>query len=348
MRSLIVVWLVLVFCLSSIAYANTDAIVLTQVSGTVSFRDRDNVPYKPAKAGNILQSGWWIKTDKDGLAHLQLPDGSKITVSNNTEIQVSELVLTKTKREGTINITQGKIKVNVSKVPDIKTAYTVKSPTAVAGVRGTEFMMMTHGHANVFFGNEGSVDISGHSQNSKNLTADTFVQNTRGIAPADPIEVKPDTPLAEARENFKAITSAVPPKDWEISNNLPHMIARFNINYARYLAELGRYDEALYVLQIAIDLSDKPEIKADARLQRGTVYSMFMKNKESALAEYLLVVEKYTDLAQRENALYNVAMLLSELGFNKQAKARLLQYKQEYPEGKHISTVNTMLRIVDR
>ncbi|MCX7966708.1 MAG: FecR domain-containing protein [Syntrophorhabdaceae bacterium] len=317
---------------------------IDNLSGSVFIRDKNNIPYRAAKKGDIFDKGYWIKTGGDGWVALTLADESKITLANNTELEITEFVIGKNRKNAVFSVTQGKLRASVTKLAGERVDYKVKSPTAVAGIKGTEFMMMTHGQANVFFGNEGKVDISGTQDRPKLLKADTMVQNTRGYVPIDPVEVKPDTPLHTAKENFKEITAATPPKDWEISNNLPHIIARWNINYGHYLADAGKYDEALHVFQIALDLTDKPDIRSDARLERGAVYSSFLNNPEAALSEYLLILEEYPNIVQREIALYNVGRTLYELGFKEQAKQRLLQYKTEYPTGRYSSNVETYLR----
>lgn len=321
---------------------------IDDLNGSVFLRDKNNVPYRNAKKADLLDKGYWIKTGKDGWAILALNDGSKITLANNTEMEITEYIIGKNKKQGVFTIAQGKLRASVTRFTNETVDYKVKSSTAVAGIKGTEFMMMTHGQANVFFGNEGKVGISGTQQKSKQLSANTMVQNTRGYVPIDPVEIKPETPLYTAKENFKEITAATPPKDWEISNNLPHIIARWNINYGHYLADAGKYEDALHVFQIALDLTDKPDIRSDARLERGAVYSSFLNNPEAALSEYLLILEEYPNITQSEIALYNIARTLYELGFKEQAKQRLLQYKKEYPRGRYLSNVETYLRTLEK
>lgn len=320
---------------------------IAELSGTVSYRERGNIPYKGAKKGTEVEQGYWIKTGADGWTVLSLADGSRLTLANNTEIELTELITGK-KREGLFTILQGKLRAYVLGIAGETVDYRVKSPTAVVGIRGTEFMMMTQGLANVLFGNEGMVEVAGDKTPAKRLSVDTMVQNTRGYAPADPVEVKPDTLLYAAKKDFEEITAARPPKEWEISGNLPNIIARWNINYGHYLADTGRYEEALYVFQIAIDLTNLPETRGDARLERGAVYSRFLGNPEAALAEYLLVLEEYPHMPRRETALYLTGMSLYEMGFMGQARERLLQYKREYPTGKHITSVETILGVIEK
>lgn len=337
----------LIFIFSRVCFA-APAGEIKAMSGDVSYRDRNNVPYNTAAVGTALEKGWWVKTGADGWAELLLPDGSKITLANNTEIEITEFTMAKKKKQAVLNLMQGKIKANIIKPVGEKMNYTVKSPSAVIGVRGTEFMMMNQGFANVFFGNEGVAEVSGDSKEKKSLTGDTVVQNTRGYVPTDPVDIKPDTPLATAKQNFNDITAAQPPKDWEISNNLPHIIARWNVNYGHYLADSGKYEQALYVFQIALDLTSAPEIRSDARLERGAVYASFLRNPEAALSEYLLVIEEYPNVPQREFALFQAAMTLKELGFNDQARLRFQQYLKEYPAGKKAGNAETMLNLLNK
>lgn len=321
---------------------------ISDFRGNVLFKEKDTIPYKTARKETIVEKGCWIKTGEDGWAILALNDGSRLTLSNNTELEITEFVIGKNKKDGLFKIVRGKLRAFVVKLAGESVDYKVKSPTATAGIKGTEFMMMTQGLANVFFGNEGIAEISGDTTPVKPLAVNTMVQNTRGYAPTDPQEVKPDTPLYTAKKNFEEITAAKPPKDWELSNNLPHIIARWNINYGHYLADAGRYEEALYVFQIALDLTDKPGIRSDARLERGAVYSRFLRNPEAAISEYLLVLEEYPQMPQKETALYFAGMTLYESGFKDKARERLLQYKKEYPTGRYITSVDTILGILEK
>ena len=338
----------LIFLAFPCAAAQKGAGKISDLSGDVSIRDKDNVPYKTTQKGAVFDKGYWIKTGADGWTILSLNDGSKLTLSNNTELEITEFVIGENKKEGIFRMTQGKLRAFVIKLANEQVDYKVKSPTAVAGIKGTEFLMMTQGFANVFFGNDGQTEISGATVQTKSLTINTFVQNTRGYTPTEPIPVEPNTPISMAKKNFEQITAVRPPIDWELSNNLPHIIARWNINYGHYLADAGKYEEALYIFQIALDLTHLPDIRSDARLERGAVYGRFLKNPEAALAEYLLVLEEYPQVLQRETALYLTGMTLYELGFTEQAKTRLHQYRKQYPSGRYINNVRTIMNMLEK
>jgi tetratricopeptide (TPR) repeat protein len=344
---LLFVFFTIIFIMPNKAYAAIG--LIDKMSGDVQYRQKDNIQYKQAIKGTVLDISYWIKTGATGWAVLLFNDGSKMTLANNTEFKVSSFVISKSKKEAEFNLFSGKLRAMVTKMPGGKVDYKVKSPTAVAGIRGTEFMMMTQGQANVFFGNEGTVSVSGgKTPTNKNLTPETMVQNTRSSTPTDAVKLEPKSPLLVAKKDFESITGNDPPDDWEKSKNLPNIVARWNINYGHYLADSGKYEEALNVYQIALDLTTIPEIRGDARLERGTVYSRFLNNTEAALSEYLIVVEEYPTIPQREAALYHTAMLLYDLGLTDRAKLRLHQYNDEYPAGKYRGNVDTFINQLER
>lgn len=318
--------------------------MITRVAGGASWREKINIPYSKLVKGMVISEGNWIRTGPDGWVELTLNDKSKFTLANNTEFEINSFLLTKKRRNGSFYLVQGKLRASVVKLNDRKNHLTVKSGTAVAGIKGTEFLMLSQGQANVFFGNDGKVDVSGNTREHQPLTAGTMTQNTRGIKPLEPLKVEADTPVAEAREILNTVTAAKAPAEWTDSGKIGDIIARWNINYADYLADSGKYQDALHVLQIAIDLTHIAEIRADAQLERGTVYARFLSNPELALAAYLLVLEEYPGLPQAETALFNTAQILLEMGFNDQARLRFEQYLKSYPQGRYYSTSETLLK----
>jgi len=318
-----------------------------KMSGEVFFRTGDNLKYIIMQQGQTVEEGNWVKTGKKGWLELSLSDGSRFTIANNTELEVNRFMVTKDKKEGSFTLTQGKLRASVVKLGGQQTDIKIRSRTAVAGIRGTEFLMLAEGPANVFFGNEGIVNISGMGEDAAPpLLPGTMTQNTRGLPPLEPVKVEPGTPIAQARNAFEAATSPIPPAEWLAADNLSTIIARWNINYGHYLADSGKHEAALQVFQIALDLTKSADIRADARLERGSVYSRFLSNSEAALAEYLLVLEEYPALKQAETALVFTGQTLYELGFKKEAKARFTEYQQKYPEGKQKGNVETMLNLL--
>lgn len=320
---------------------------VTKAKGSVSFRSDAAKPYKLAAAGQEAHEGSWVKTGNDGWVELTLSDNSRFTIANNSELEITSFSVGREKREGTLHLVQGKLRASVVKLAGRQTDIKVKSSTSVAGVKGTEFLMLTKGPANVFFGNEGAVAIYGISGDGEPLAPETMTQNTRGYRPVPAVKVEPETPLAKAKAEFDSVTGIAPPIAWGDPDNLANIIARWNINYGHYLTDAERYEEALHVFQIALDLTTLADIRADARLERGGVYGRFLDHPEAALAEYLLILEENPRLPQKETALYNVGQTLHQMGKKELAKIRFRQYLKEYPDGRHKSSVETLLRLLE-
>lgn len=323
--------------------------ILQQISGEVSLRSGSSGIFVSARQGETVQEGDSIKTGAAGWAKLMLSDGSSMTLANRTELEVSTLKIGRSKREGVFNLAEGKLRASVTKLAGQQTDYRVKSRTAVAGVKGTDFMILSRGEANVLFGNDGEVQVAGAKKEEAKqpLSGGTMVQTTRGALPTVPVSVDKGSALAEAREVFTAATGASPPAEWVAADLLPDLLARWNVNYGHYLADRGDYEQSLMVFQIAIDLTAVSEIRADAWLERGAVHGRFLNNPRAALAEYLLVLEEYPLMKQAEIALFCAGQTLYELNLPDQAAARFRQYLKTYPQGRYRSSVETLLRQVE-
>ncbi len=322
--------------------------VVTKFSGDVYFRAKDNTAYQPIKAAMELSEGWWIKTGKNGWLELNLIDKSTLTLANHSELELTRLQIDKANKDGLFTLTQGKLRASVAKTPGLTSSIKFKNKNVVAGVKGTEFLMLSEGPANVFFGNEGSVAIQGHDDKEKTLLPQYMTQTTRGYTPIDPVAVEPNTQISAAKDAFEAVTRTVAPEEWLASDNFPSIIARWNITYGHYLADAGKYEQALQVFQIALDLTKAADIRCDARQERGAVYARFLGNLEAALAEYLLILEEYPKSVQAESALFHTGQILQELSFTDKAREKFQIYQRRYPHGKHKSTIETLLGILNK
>jgi len=320
---------------------------IAKQSGSVFFKAKGEKDWTTALQGKELNKGDRVKTGDDGRVELALVDGTKLTLGNTTELEVTEFLLSKTKRNATIFLLQGKLRSIVASFSG-KTNITVKTPTAVAGIKGTDFIAMNQGKANVFFGQEGDVSVSGTNKDRVALLPDTMTENTRGHKPIDPIKVDPDTPLADARQQLVLVTDVEALVEWKETGKLPIILARWNINYGHYLADAGKYKEAMEVLQIAIDLTELPDINADAYLERGTILSRYLNQPEEALKEYNVVIEKFPQMPQKENAVYSSGVIYMDIGNKAKAKEFLTEYKKSYPQGKHAATVDLLLEKLEK
>jgi len=80
-----------------------------------------------------------VITGGDGKAKLIFNDDSSMFLSPNTRLEVQDFVIKEGKRNGSFFIHVGKIIAEVTKFIGGDSSFTVNSPTATVGVRGTGF-----------------------------------------------------------------------------------------------------------------------------------------------------------------------------------------------------------------
>lgn len=294
-------------------------------------------PAIAAREGLELFEKDTIRTGDDGWVALELNDKSKINLGNKTQITIY-----RDKNKVDIQLDKGKLKASIKKSKDRE--LTFRTTTAVAGIRSTEFSLFSENRANVLFGKEGVVEVKGTREGSELLSKGEMTETSKGYKPIKPQKIEPNSPLEEAERLLSSLTGDTPPEDFKKAEAFTEIIARWNLNYSRYLVDKKEYDEALHVLQIALDISLSPQLRADARLQRGNIFAMFLGAYEDALSEYLVNLEEYPHLPQAEIALYQVALLLEELGYKEQAILRFKEYKEKYPSGIYINNVERYLK----
>lgn len=337
----------LFFLLALPGIANASIGTIENLSGTSYHKAKGSDKWTLAVKGAAIDAGDRVKTSSDGRMALRFEEGSKINVGNDTELEITEFILKRKSRNAAFKLSTGKVRAVVNKfsgTSDIK----VLTNTGVAGVKGTDFIILNQGSANVLFGKEDQVNVKGDDGKSVALTPGTMTENTKGSNPIEPVKVEPGTPLAEARAELEAITDVSAPVEWERAGRLPNLLARWNINYGHYLADSQRFKEALDVFQIAIDLSEKRETRAEAHLERGTVYSRSLNEPQKALTEYNSVIENYPELPFVENAIYMAGLIKMDQGDNDGALNLFRKYIDDYPKGRHRATIESLIKSLER
>ena len=135
-----------VFTASMLAHAPvmaaTDVAQFKNVGGSV-FIEREGERL-PAEAGSHLQQHDVIVTGADGSAGLTFADNSLLSIGHNSSLAIDRFVFDSTTHEGkfdsflkkgTLSVVSGKI---VRQTPG---AMTVRTPSAILGARGTEFVV---------------------------------------------------------------------------------------------------------------------------------------------------------------------------------------------------------------
>jgi len=110
---------------------------LSEVKGSV-FVQAAGGAFEPAKNGMAVAEGSTLKTGPDGSAILKW-DGNTAKLAPLTMVKVDTLkVDAKGKAESKLDLAQGNVVSRVGKLGKDST-FSVKTPAAIAGVRGTAF-----------------------------------------------------------------------------------------------------------------------------------------------------------------------------------------------------------------
>ena len=111
---------------------------ISTLKGAVMIKPLGSRKYIPAYKGQMLKSGEWLKT-KDGVfVAIVFLDGSNIKIQQETEVKISSYRMTAKELKTNLEMTKGQAWSNVADQGS-GGQFTIKTPTAVASVKGTEF-----------------------------------------------------------------------------------------------------------------------------------------------------------------------------------------------------------------
>jgi hypothetical protein len=127
---------------TSPSYAFTSKCTLNILSGSVDISVPGSIEVQPGTDGMTLDAGDRVKTSPDSAVLLTFFDGSTITLEPDTDIEIEQIDLTDNQQTINIILKQwtGKTWSHVVKMADRRYHYEVKTPSAVALVRGTQFL----------------------------------------------------------------------------------------------------------------------------------------------------------------------------------------------------------------
>lgn len=132
----------LVPCLEAQATGRMSA-KLTSISGDVSVR-RSGGSFADANRGQELQASDDLSTGPDSSATLTFSDGSTMVVRPLSQISLASLTRQRDNVKVRVNLRIGQVAAKINKTQTETTDYSIKTPTATAAVRGTEFRLISY------------------------------------------------------------------------------------------------------------------------------------------------------------------------------------------------------------
>jgi hypothetical protein len=122
--------------------------VVQQIQGEVVITHHKDLEGHKAERGMLLYKGDTIQTSGKGRVRIRLTDSSIISLASQTKLKLTRSVYAKKKkrRSSFLSLALGKARFFVVKMLDFKRSeFKVKTPTAVCGVRGSDFVLEATG-----------------------------------------------------------------------------------------------------------------------------------------------------------------------------------------------------------
>lgn len=136
--------------------------------------------------GDQLSSGDSVITTRYGRAELELADGGTVRVNSDTVYSIQSTTV-RGERQTVMNVALGSVRFKFNTIAGRREPV-VGAPTAVAGVRGTEFVAhVASDGSTVFVVDEGIVDVSAEGE-SVRLVEGQGVEVTPGEKPGEPFD----------------------------------------------------------------------------------------------------------------------------------------------------------------
>ena len=181
--------LILILLLSVPVFADDTArdVRLIAVSGEVTVYQAGATEGTAASADLPLDDGDRVVTGPGSAAELGLDDGSVVSLDERTDF-----TLRSEKRSDTVlEILTGGLVAKIKKLTAVE-GLRIKSPTAVASVRGTELgvEVVEKGETHVGVFDEGRVEVSGDAGEKQTLSPNQETRVIRGGSPARPAALK--------------------------------------------------------------------------------------------------------------------------------------------------------------
>uniref|UniRef100_C6DY91 Anti-FecI sigma factor, FecR n=1 Tax=Geobacter sp. (strain M21) TaxID=443144 RepID=C6DY91_GEOSM len=159
---------------------------LTVVEGAVDIMPGGQLPAVAAKAGGAVQKGDFVRTKSNARAELTFNDGSVVKIAQRSRIDVGEYSAGNRK----LALPRGKVQATVipAAAGGKARSFEIRTPNAIAGVRGTSFYVYHQANVTGVAVLQGVVHTASVSQPSKGVTlvAGTATTVTKRSAPTPP------------------------------------------------------------------------------------------------------------------------------------------------------------------
>ncbi len=174
-------------------HADDDTAIISYIQGSVSVKKSGGQAFKAAEVDMTLVEGDTVRTGADSRVRIVTEDGSSFTLSALSSFTIGKSTANydSMKRTASFNLESGKARATVQKLETNDSSFEVNTPTAVAGVRGTDFVVEVDPDTedSVVTVLDGDVDVSdklGRMKERIRLGKDEAFDVSRARAPERP------------------------------------------------------------------------------------------------------------------------------------------------------------------
>ncbi|BDT67715.1 hypothetical protein os1_18930 [Comamonadaceae bacterium OS-1] len=188
----------------------TTQVLLLAVAGETTLR-RGKSPARAAVAGELLPAPSDLRTGPDGSATLQFADGSRVLVRRDSELQLqtSQQALLGQASIVALSLVQGSLENQVTPVGNSGGRFEIRTPAAIAAVRGTQYRVVTDGQTMRTEVLTGAVQVANASgQVTAQAAQGTVAQS--GSRPVAPMALLPTPSLDGLPETIERLPIAWP------------------------------------------------------------------------------------------------------------------------------------------
>ncbi|GEM_PF-3652401 len=259
MKRIIIISMLFFLCTAYSIVAGSGTV--QSVRGRAQFKLlNQNATYSVLKPGDTVSDNTLIRTQSGAQVVIKLSDGSLLRIGSATVVELRSLLDPKSgKNESFIALSIGTLFSTVQKFTKNEHQFTVATPTAVAGVRGTDFVTEVNKNATTtkVMVITGTVTVA-NAHNIGNSVIVQPLQTTEIPTDAAPFRPIPVTSYELENRNINLNTTLAGNNDPILHNNLGVLYYRKN-----------RIDKAEKEFLLAIKLNPN---YADAHNNLGLIY----------------------------------------------------------------------------
>jgi len=172
-------FIIMIFCISAFAFGQKEFGKITLPLGRVQVQKGGSGDFKRALPRMAIHEKDVIKTLAKSRCEITLVGGGKLRIGENSELEITEANVKPMEKNFSATLKKGDVWVAAKAAFGEKKNVAVRTPTAVAAIRGTKYRAKAGADESSVLVYEGKVDVNA----AKNVTEARTKQKKQGFQP---------------------------------------------------------------------------------------------------------------------------------------------------------------------